>query len=65
MLGGTEKNCKLPVRIECLGVPFEPGSTDWCWLTRTFVTLTVLVQEMADCQLFVTSADVLQLEIVC
>jgi hypothetical protein len=25
------------------------------------VTLTVLVQEMADCQLFITSADVLQL----
>jgi hypothetical protein len=29
------------------------------------VTLTVLVQEMAVCQLFITGAVVLQLEIVC
>jgi hypothetical protein len=65
MPGGTEINCKSPVRIECLGLPFEPESNDWCWLTRTAVTLTVLVEEMADCQLFITSADVLQLEIVC
>ena len=33
----------------------------WCWLTRAAVTLTALVQVMADCQLFITSADVLQL----
>ena len=65
MLGETEKNCKSPVRIECLGSPFDPLSADCCWLMRTAVTLTVLVQEMADCQLFITSADVLQLEIVC
>ena len=65
MPGGTEKNCKSPVRIESIGLPFEPRSTDWWWLTRTAVTLTVLVQEMADCQLFITSSYVLQLEIVC
>jgi hypothetical protein len=63
MLGGTEKNCKSPDRIECLGLPFETRRTDW--LMRTAVTLTVLVQEMTFCQLFITSAKVLQLEIVC